>query len=34
MENMGTNQYLIPMLVVLKMPNDMDSAGLKNVFDI
>ena len=35
MENLNNNnQYLIPMLVVLKMPSDMDSAGLKNVFDI
>ena len=34
MENMGSNQYLIPMLVVLKIPEDMDSGGLKNVFDI
>ena len=30
----NNNQYLIPMLVVLKMPSDMDSSGLKNVFDI
>jgi len=34
MENLGNNQYLIPMLVVMKIPNDMDSVGLKNVFDI
>ena len=34
MENLGNNQILIPMLVVLKLPSDMDSAGLKNVFDI
>ena len=35
MENLNNNnQFLIPMLVVLKMPSDMDSAGLKNVFDI
>ena len=35
MENLGSNnQYIIPMLVVLKVPNDMDSIGLKNVFDI
>jgi len=34
MENLGNNQYLIPMLVVMKLPNDMDSVGLKNVFDI
>ena len=30
----NNNQYLIPMVVVLKIPSDMDSAGLKNVFDI
>ena len=34
MENLNNNQYSIPMLVVLKIPSDMDSAGLKNVFDI
>ena len=34
LENLNNNQYSIPMLVVLKLPNEMDSAGLKNVFDI
>ena len=34
MESLNNNQYSIPMLVVLKLPNDMDSVGLKNVFDI
>ena len=34
MENLNNNQYLIPMLVVLKLPSDMDSPGLKNIFDI
>ena len=34
MENLNNNQYIIPMLVVLKLPSDMDSPGLKNVFDI
>ena len=33
-ESYGNNQNLIPMLVVKKLPSDMDSAGLKNVFDI
>ena len=33
-ENLNNSQFSIPMLVVLKMPSDMDSAGLKNVFDI
>ena len=34
MENLNNNQYLIPMLVVLKVPSDIDSPGLKNIFDI
>ena len=34
MENLNNNQFSIPMLVVLKLPSDMDSAGLKNIFDI
>ena len=34
MENLNNNQNLIPMLVVLKLPSDMDSQGLKNIFDI
>jgi len=33
-ENMGNNQNLLPMLVVKNVPSDMDSMGLKNVFDI
>ena len=33
-ESYGNSQNLIPMLVVKKLPSDMDSAGLKNVFDI
>ena len=33
-ESYGNNQNLIPMLVVKKLPSDMDSVGLKNVFDI
>ena len=33
-ESYGNNQNVIPMLVVKKLPSDMDSAGLKNVFDI
>ena len=33
-ESYGNNQNLIPMVVVKKLPSDMDSAGLKNVFDI
>ena len=34
MENLGNNQYLIPMLVVLKLPSEINSVGLKNVFDV
>ena len=34
MENLNNNQNILPMLVVMKIPNDMDSVGLKNTFDI
>ena len=34
MENLGNNQYLIPMIVVLKLPSEINSIGLKNVFDV
>ena len=34
MENLNNNQIMVPMLVVLKIPSDMDSEGLKNAFDI
>ena len=34
MENLNNNQIMVPMVVVLKIPSDMDSEGLKNAFDI
>ena len=34
MENLNNNEYLIPMLIARKIPDDMSSASFKNVFDI